>query len=165
MPKLLQLKSGTCPFGIHAVTAAAGQAPNLRCNSQTHCPQLGSESPAEIELTVFVDCVCAGTARFTAQQLRTIFVAERRSATAVEGPGEVGAALAMGNSPGMWDRVYDRSFRRRELQAAVDAMQLWREGAIGAVDVEALANVMPVSLEEEIEICLLSDSDSDIEVL
>lgn len=92
-------------------------------------------------------------------------MAERRSTTAVEGPGEVGAALAMGNSPGMWDRVYDRSFRRRELQAAVDAMQLWREGAIGAVDVEALANVMPVSLEEEIEICLLSDSDSDIEVL
>ena len=78
---------------------------------------------------------------------------------------EVGAALAMGNSPGMWDRVYDRSFRRREMQAAVDAMQLWREGAIGVVDVEALANVMPVVLEEEIEICLLSDSDSDIEIL
>ena len=78
---------------------------------------------------------------------------------------EVGAALAMGNSPGMWDRVYDRSFRRREMQAAVDAMQLWREGAIGVVDVEALANVMPVVLEEEIEICLLSGSDSDIEIL
>ena len=51
------------------------------------------------------------------------------------------------------------------MQAAVDSMQLWREAAIGAVDVEALANVMPVVLEEEIEICLLSDSDSDIEVL
>ncbi|DBB01329.1 TPA: hypothetical protein ACH3X3_011720 [Trebouxia sp. C0006] len=102
-----------------------------------------------------------GTARFTAQQLRSIFVAERRSTIAVE----VGAALAMGNSPGMWDRVYDRSFRRREMQAAVDAMQLWREGAIGVVDVEALANVMPVVLEEEIEICLLSGSDSDIEIL
>ncbi len=36
---------------------------------------------------------------------------------------------------------------------------MWREGAIGVVDVEALANVMPVVLEEEIEICLLSDSD------
>ncbi|KAL0040166.1 hypothetical protein WJX79_009543 [Trebouxia sp. C0005] len=45
-----------------------------------------------------------GTSRLTPQQLRTIFVAERRSATAVEGPGEVGAALAMGNSPGMWDK-------------------------------------------------------------
>ena len=79
----------------------------------------------------------------------------------MEGPGEVGAALAMGNSPGMWDRVYDRSFRRREMQSAVDAMQLWREAAVGTVDVEAVANVMPVVLEEEIEICLLSDSDSD----
>ncbi len=92
-------------------------------------------------------------------------MAERRSATAVEGPGEVGAALTMGNSPGMWDRVYDRSFRRREMQSAVDAMQLWREGAVGAVDVEALANVMPIVHEEEIEICLLSDSDSDNEVM
>lgn len=44
-------------------------------------------------------------------------------------------------------------------------MQLWREGAVGAVDVEALANVMPVVYEEEIEICLLSDSDSNNEVM
>ncbi len=94
-----------------------------------------------------------------------MFVAERRSATVVEGPGEVWAALAMGNSPGMWDRVYDRAFRRREMQIDVDAMQLWREGAIGAVGVEALANVMPVVLEEDIEIRLLSDSDSYIEFL
>ena len=38
----------------------------------------------------------AGTAQFSAQKLRIIFVIERRSATAVNGPYEV----AMGNN--MW---------------------------------------------------------------
>jgi len=56
-------------------------------------------------------------------------VAERRSATAVEGPREVGAALAMGNSLGMWDRVYDRSFRTREMQAAL--MPCGEKGQLG----------------------------------
>ena len=59
-------------------------------------------------------------------------MAERRGSTAVQGPNEVGGAMAMGNSPAMWDRVYDRSFRRREMQAAVDAMELWRQGALGS---------------------------------
>ena len=91
-------------------------------------------------------------------------MAERRSATAVEGPGEVGAAMAMGNSPGMWDRVYDRSFRRREMQSAVDAMQMWRQGAVGAEKSEdSLASVMPIVDAEEIDICL-SDSDTEIEL-
>lgn len=88
-----------------------------------------------------------------------IFVAERRSSTAVEGPSEVGAAMAMGNSPGMWDRVYDRSFRRREMQAAVDAMAVWRQAAVGHKDAAAVAEVMPTAdLEQEFDICL-SDSD------
>ncbi len=47
MPNLLQLIVGTCPFGIHAVTTAAAQVPNPRCSSQTHGPQLRSESLAE----------------------------------------------------------------------------------------------------------------------
>ena len=104
-----------------------------------------------------------GTAQFPDQKLRVIFVAARRSATAVEGPGEVGAAMAMGNSPGMWDRVYDRSFRRREMQSAVDAMQMWRQGAVGAEKSESLASVMPIVDAEEIDICL-SDSDTEIEM-
>ena len=57
-----------------------------------------------------------GTIVFPAQKLRTIFVAERRSARVVHGPNEVGAAMAMGNSPAMWDRMHARSFRRREMQ-------------------------------------------------
>ena len=46
------------------------------------------------------------------------------------GPNDAGAAMAMGNSASMWDKVYDRAFRRREMQQAVDAMGLWREGAV-----------------------------------
>lgn len=38
---------------------------------------------------------------FIAQKLWLIFVSERRSSTALEGPIEVGAAMAMGNSPGI----------------------------------------------------------------
>lgn len=86
-------------------------------------------------------------------------MAERRSSTALEGPSEVGAAMAMGNSPGMWDRVYDRSFRRREMQAAVNAMSVWRQAAVGNKDAAAVAEVMPVAnVEEDIDVCL-SDSD------
>lgn len=81
-----------------------------------------------------------------------IFVAERRCSTAVDGPSDVGASMAMGNSPGMWDRVYDRSFRRREMQAAVDAMSTWRQGAVGEQTVAAVANVMPIANEEDQDI-------------
>ena len=105
-----------------------------------------------------------GTTLFPAQKLRTIFVAERRSASAVQGPSDVGAAMAMGNSPGMWDRVYDRSFRRREMQSAVDAMELWRQGALGSVNTEALVKSMPVVHTEEIDLCAI-DADSDLELV
>lgn len=82
-------------------------------------------------------------------------MAERRSSTALEGPSEVGAAMAMGNSPGMWDRVYDRSFRRREMQAAVDAMSVWRQAAVGNKDAAAVLEVMPTDdAEEDIDIDL-----------
>lgn len=87
-------------------------------------------------------------------------MAERRSSTAVDGRSEIGASMAMGNSPAMWDRVYDRSFRRREMQAAVDAMSMWRQGAAGSETAAAVADVMPVAENEEIDICL-SDSEDD----
>ena len=98
----------------------------------------------------------AGSPRFTAQKLRVIFVAERRSSTAVQGPSEVGASMAMGNSPAMWDRVYDRSFRRREMQAAVDAMSVWRQAALGNTETP-VADVMPVAQADEIDISLSDD--------
>ena len=47
MANLLQLTLGTCPSGMHAVTTAAAQVPDVRCNSQTASHQLGSGSPAE----------------------------------------------------------------------------------------------------------------------
>ena len=78
----------------------------------------------------------------------------------MEGPSEVGASMAMGNSPGMWDRVYDRSFRRREMQAAVDAMAVWRNGAVNHESVAAVADVMPTEENDEIDISL-SDSDAE----
>ena len=67
----------------------------------------------------------------------------------MEGPSDFGASMAMGNSPSMWDRVYDRSFRRREMQAAVDAMSVWRQGAVGEQTVAAVADVMPLAHEDE----------------
>ena len=98
-----------------------------------------------ISNTVF-DVSTAGTEQFPAQKLRTIFVEERRSAEATEaGPSDLGASLAMGNSPNMWDRVYDRTLKRREMQEAVDAMQAWRQAAVGDQPAVAVETVMPAS--------------------
>ena len=101
----------------------------------------------------------AGTEHFPAQKLRTIFVEERRGASAIEaGPNEVGASLAMGNSPNMWDRVYDKTFKRREMQDAVDAMQAWRQAAVndteGTVEIESAVEVQSTVVyeEEDVEI-------------
>ena len=81
----------------------------------------------------------------------------------MEGPSEVGASMAMGNSPDMWDRVYDRSFRRREMQAAVDAMSVWRQNAVGNTDAPAVEEVMPKVDPEEHDALTLDDS-ADVEI-
>lgn len=70
--------------------------------------------------------------RFPAQRLRHIFVAERRSRTAVEGPDDAGAAMIMGHSVRQWDLTYDRNFELTQAQAAVDAMAQWRANVLAA---------------------------------
>ena len=58
----------------------------------------------------------------------------------------------MGNSPAMWDKVYDKAFKRREMQTAVDAMATWRECTLNNRQYEAVAQLMPrVENEEEVE--------------
>ena len=45
------------------------------------------------------------------------------------------------------------------MQAAVNAMSVWRQAAVGNKDAAAVAEVMPVANDEEdIDVCL-SDSD------
>ena len=56
---------------------------------------------------------------------------ERRGPSRVAGPSDAGAAMTMGNSLEMWDKVYDENFKAREVQAAVDAMDQWRAGLVG----------------------------------
>lgn len=65
--------------------------------------------------------------RFPPGQLRHIFVDERCSAEAVAGPSNKGAARIMGNSTERWAISYDRNLPQREVNAAVSAMQQWRE--------------------------------------
>ena len=68
------------------------------------------------------------------------------------GPSDVGASLVMGNSPAMWDKVYDKAFKRREMQTAVDAMATWREGTLNNRQTETVAQLMPrVENEEDVD--------------
>ena len=39
----------------------------------------------------------------------------------------------------MWDKVYDKAFKRREMQTAVDAMATWREGTLNNRQIETVA--------------------------
>ena len=59
-------------------------------------------------------------------RLRHIYVAERRSLDRADGPEDHQAAMAMGNSEAAWDASYDRMYQRREMQAGVNAMSVWR---------------------------------------
>ena len=65
--------------------------------------------------------------RIPPSQLRHIFVDERRSRQRVEGPDDAAAAQVMGNSTQASSKIYDLHFDVREAQAAVDAMQTWRQ--------------------------------------
>ena len=69
----------------------------------------------------------AGGARnLPPSRLRHIFVDERRSVNCAPGPADRGAAMIMGNSEAMWDRIYDTRFHEREAQHAIDNMGRWR---------------------------------------
>lgn len=75
--------------------------------------------------------------KFPPSQLRHIFVDERCSAEAVGGPSNTGAARIMGNSVERWAISYDRNLHKREVQAAADAMEGWREELLALVDQSA----------------------------
>lgn len=64
------------------------------------------------------------------QQCRATFVGERRQPEAGVGPSEVGAAAVMGHQPAMWSHTYDRMYRARQAQTAVDGMAAWRQGLV-----------------------------------
>jgi len=76
-----------------------------------------------------------------------VFVDERRSAGRAPGPTDAAAAMVMANSLQQWDRSYDLKIRKREAQAGVNAMAVWKqhmlqqgkqgEGCGAPVDAEA----------------------------
>ena len=75
-----------------------------------------------------------GPERLPPSMCRHIFVDERRSDARVEGPGDKGASMAMGNSEIAWDRYYEkqRHFHPRDCQQAVNAMDTWRACMLSA---------------------------------
>lgn len=51
---------------------------------------------------------------------------ERRCKAKVSGPEDQQAAMVMGNTIREWDSTYDLRFQRRESQAGINAMDVWR---------------------------------------
>lgn len=45
----------------------------------------------------------------------------------MEGPADNQAAMAMGHTEMAWDRAYDKHYQRREAQAGINAMDIWRQ--------------------------------------
>lgn len=74
-----------------------------------------------------------GAAALPPSMCRHIFVDERRSDSRAQGPTDKGAAMAMGNSERAWDAHYEkqRHFHSRDCQAAVSAMDVWRDSLLG----------------------------------
>jgi hypothetical protein len=65
--------------------------------------------------------------RFAPSNLRHIFVDDMCSGKHVAGPDHNGAARIMGNSVERWAISYDRNMHSRQVQAAVQAMEGWRQ--------------------------------------
>ena len=92
--------------------------------------------------------------------LRHIFVHERRSRQRAEEPHDAAAVQVMGNSTQAWSKNYDMHFDVREAQAAVIAMQTWRQ--------HPLAKQQPVLVEapaEEGGVAMSASDGSDTERL
>jgi hypothetical protein len=87
--------------------------------------------------------------------LRHVFVDERMSKQRVQGPEDKGAAHVMGNSEQQWHLSYDLQFDTREAQAAVDAMDAWRQNVLAG---QRVVNQLPC-LKEEDEAMSSSDDD------
>ena len=93
-----------------------------------------------------------GAKHLPPSRLRHIFVDERRSIDSAPGPADRGAAMIMGNSEAMWDRIYDTRFHEREAQHAIDNMASWRQHLLqsqvptnvtSGVDVPSASHVAP----------------------
>ena len=76
----------------------------------------------------------------------------------VEGPDDAAVVQVMGNNTQAWSKNYNLHFDVREAQAAVDAMQTWRQ--------HPLAKQQPVLVEapaEEGGADMLASDGSDVE--
>ena len=73
------------------------------------------------------------------QNLRHIFVQERRAAAAVEGPEDVGASMLMGNCAQTWTMHYQTSrWDGQQAQEATQAMTGWRQAMLQSTDAPAV---------------------------
>ncbi|DBA81080.1 TPA: hypothetical protein ACH3X2_000803 [Trebouxia sp. C0005] len=94
-----------------------------------------------------------GVAHMPPSMCRHIFVDERRSSDRVEGPSDRGAAMAMGHSQDAWNKHYEmqRHFHPRDCQAAVNAMDTWRDNLTlpcpGATTSGGLASSAPSAID------------------
>ena len=82
-------------------------------------------------------------------QCRQVFVGERRSDDAVEGPSDIGAAHIMGHSVSQWDKWYDLQFHLRQGQSAVNAMDKWRSNLLA--EVPAVSFIEPAAAAQQLE--------------
>ena len=89
-------------------------------------------------------------------QCRQVFVGERRSDDAVEGPSDVGAAHIMGHSVSQWDKWYDTQFHLRQGQNAVNAMDKWRRNLL-AQDEGANHTEPAAAAQQEEDASVLTD--------
>lgn len=92
---------------------------------------------------------------------------ERRSADRVAGPADNQAAMAMGHTVAAWDAAYDKNYQRRECQAGVDAMSVWRQHMVAkSVNTPAISSTPVIEGVENVQddsgpSALLLDYDSD----
>ena len=103
------------------------------------------------------------------QNLRHIFVVERRGAHAVSGPDDVGASMLMGNCASTWTMHYQTSrWDGQQAQEATQAMSGWRaamlegSGQVAVTDGQDVGLDVPDNSDSE-ESGLDSDSEPECE--
>lgn len=108
------LGSPPCPFVFMTTTGGGLSSSSLNKHWQSWLKQQG------------------GVPHLPPSTCRHIFVDERMSNERVEGPKNQGAAMAMGNTVASWGRYYHKQkhFHPRDCQAAVNAMDVWRQHVV-----------------------------------
>lgn len=86
---------------------------------------------------------------------------ERRGAGRVEGPADFQAAMTMGNSTEAWTRHYDKNYQRRECQAGVNAMDVWRNHLLNRAGGGEPDGEAPLLLEAAPHRTLILSSEDD----